>query len=235
MNKVINTDAEYEAALAKIEDLIDFDPDAETPEAEQLNLLTLLVQDYESRMFQISMPDPIEAIKFRMEQQNLIQRDLVPFIGSRSKVSEVLSGKRQLTLSMIRSLHAGLGIPAKILLQEQTPSEINEKIIDWGRFPLKEMVDRGWLTSSASDLADKANEILVNFFAPIGIPKIKSVLYRQTSHVRSERLMDEYALAAWTVRIMRRAIDENITTDYQSGSVNIDFMRVVIQFSLDEN
>src|SRR3954452_4918212 len=78
MTKVIKTEAEYEAALAEIENLMDIDPDPGTPEADQLELLALLVGDFESKRFEIAPPDAIKAIKFRMEQQDLIQRDLVP-------------------------------------------------------------------------------------------------------------------------------------------------------------
>ncbi|MCH8873667.1 hypothetical protein IH824_13020, partial [candidate division KSB1 bacterium] len=145
MIKVIRSTSEYDAAIAATEELIDRDPEIDSPEAEQLELLTLLVQDYESKTFKIEMPDPIEAILFRMEQQNLKQNDLVPYIGSRSKVSEVLSRKRTLTLSMIRALHSGLGISAKVLLQERDPSDLEEIDIDWSRFPLNEMVTRGWI------------------------------------------------------------------------------------------
>ncbi len=122
MAKIIKSESDYKAALAAIEKLIDLDPDVGTPEADRLELLTLLVKDYESKTIKMTLPDPIEAIKFRMEQQNLTPQDLVPFIGSRSKVSEVLSRKRLLTLSMIRALHSGLGIPAKVLLQEHKQS-----------------------------------------------------------------------------------------------------------------
>ncbi|MDZ7361500.1 MAG: transcriptional regulator [candidate division KSB1 bacterium] len=123
MVKIIRSESGYKAALAAIEKLIDLDPDVGTPEADRLELLTLLVQDYESKTIKKALPDPIEAIKFRMEQQNLTPRDLEPFIGSRSKVSEVLSRKRPLMLSMIRALHSGLGIPAKVLLQKHKLSD----------------------------------------------------------------------------------------------------------------
>src|SRR6266849_10877980 len=96
MLKVIKTEEEYESALAEINALIDRDPDPGTPEADRLELLTLLVENYESHTFPKRVPEPLEAIRFRMEQQNLKQRDLVPYIGSPSKVSEVLSGKRRL-------------------------------------------------------------------------------------------------------------------------------------------
>src|SRR5438067_702790 len=118
--RVIKTAEEYEGALAVIESLLDLDHAPGTPDADRLELLTLLVQDYESRLSPQTLPDPIEAIRFRMEQQELKQNDLVPYMGSRSKVSEVLSRKRPLTLPMIRRLHEGLGIPARVLLQDRS-------------------------------------------------------------------------------------------------------------------
>src|SRR6266700_4077734 len=112
--KVIKTVAEYSAALARIEKLMDAKPD--TAQGDELDLLSLLVHDYEEKVFPIDKPDPVAAIRFRMEQQGLNPKDLVPFLGSRSRVSEVLSGRRNLSLSMIRALAAGLRIPAEILL-----------------------------------------------------------------------------------------------------------------------
>ncbi len=123
MNKVIKNETEYRENLIALENLLDSDPSSGTPENEELELLTLLVQDYESKRYQFVPPDPVEAIRFRMEQQNLTPRDLIPYIGSRSKVSEVLSGKRPLTMSMIRALHSGLRIPASVLIQERDQEE----------------------------------------------------------------------------------------------------------------
>jgi len=80
-------------------------------------VLTLLIQNYEEKHFPIDLPSPVDAIRFRMEQQGLKPKDLVPYLGSPSKVSEVLSGRRRLSLSMIRNL-IGLGIPAEVLLQD---------------------------------------------------------------------------------------------------------------------
>ncbi|MFP4500728.1 MAG: type II toxin-antitoxin system HigA family antitoxin [Candidatus Hydrogenedentota bacterium] len=114
--KLIRTEAEYEAALNRVAALMT--AESGTSEAEELALWALLVEDYEKREHPIEPPDPIEAIRFRMEQQGLTNQDLVPFIGSRSKVSEVLNGKRPLSLNMIRRLHEGLGIPAEVLLRE---------------------------------------------------------------------------------------------------------------------
>jgi len=104
----------YRAALARIEALMD--ARAGSREADELDVLATLVDKYESERFLIEVPDPIEAIRFRMEQSGLSRRDLEPMIGTRARVSEVLSGKRTLTLAMIRALHARLGIPAESLI-----------------------------------------------------------------------------------------------------------------------
>src|SRR3989442_1501181 len=112
--KVIKTASEYATALARIDKLMD--AKANTPQGEELELLSLLVHEYEEKAFPIDQPDPVTAIRFRMEQQGLKPRDLVPFLGSRSRVSEVLSGRRNLSLKMIRALASGLGIPADVLL-----------------------------------------------------------------------------------------------------------------------
>lgn len=107
--KPLKTDADYRAALERIAVLMELE--------DELSILSVLVAAWEAEHFPTSPPDPIEAIKFRMEQQNLKQADLVPYIGSRSKVSEVLAGKRNLSLAMRIRLHRDLGIPASSLLQ----------------------------------------------------------------------------------------------------------------------
>ncbi len=114
--KIIRTKPEYEAALARIEKLMDAAPN--TPQGDELELLSLLVHDYEEKIFPIDKPDPVAAIRFRMEQQGLAPKDLVPLLGSRSRVSEILSGRRGLSLKMIRALVLGLRIPAEMLLGE---------------------------------------------------------------------------------------------------------------------
>ena len=111
----IKTRSDHKAALAEIEGLMSAKPN--TPDGDRLDVLAPLVEAYEDRHFPIAPPDPIEAIKFRMEQVGLTRKDLEPMIGSRARVSEVLSGKRNLTLAMIRRLVAGLGIPPDVFVQ----------------------------------------------------------------------------------------------------------------------
>ena len=114
--KVIRTQSAYRAALGRIEKLMDAGPG--TLEGDELELLSLLVHDYEERAFPIDKPDPVAAIRFRMSQQGLTNGDLAPILGSRSRVSEVLSGRRGLSLKMIRALVQELDIPAEVLLGE---------------------------------------------------------------------------------------------------------------------
>ena len=111
----IKTEADYEAALAKIETL--FEAELGTPESDRLEVLTTLVEAYEEAHYAIPLPDPIEAIKYYMESRGLERRDLEPYLGSRARVSEILNRKRPLSLTMIRRLNENLGIPAEVLIQ----------------------------------------------------------------------------------------------------------------------
>jgi HTH-type transcriptional regulator/antitoxin HigA len=235
MTKVIKTEPEYRAALATIEELIDGDAAEGTPNADRLEVLSVLVHDYESRRVSASLPDPIDAIRFRMEQENLTQRDLIPFIGSRGKVSEVLSGKRPLTLSMIRALHANLGIPAKVLLQERDASILREDVVEWNRFPVRQIVSRGWISTRISDVADQAEEVVRDFFGQLGGVVPAAALFRKSDHIRSARSMDEYALAAWSARILIRAHQDPPSVPFEAGSVNQDFMREVARLSWSDS
>ncbi len=112
----IHTDQDYRAALSEISALMNLDPDPATPDGDRLDVLATLVQAYEARHYPITPPDPIEAIKFRMEQGGLTVKDLEPMIGRSNRVYEVLGRRRKLTLAMIRRLHKGLGIPAEVLI-----------------------------------------------------------------------------------------------------------------------
>ncbi len=117
----VKTEDDYERTLARIESLLDAKPD--TQEMDELELLTLMVGDYEGKHHPIDPPDPIEAILFRLEQMGMDRAALVPMIGSRHRVSEVLNHKRGLSLTMIRKLHAGLEIPLEVLIGRNQDDE----------------------------------------------------------------------------------------------------------------
>jgi HTH-type transcriptional regulator/antitoxin HigA len=110
----VRTEAEHDAAVARIAQLMG--AETGTAAGDELDILATLVDAYEAKHFPIAVPDPVTIIKFQMDQQGLTRKDLEPMIGSRARVSEVLTGKRALTLPMIRRLHAGLYIPVDLLV-----------------------------------------------------------------------------------------------------------------------
>jgi HTH-type transcriptional regulator/antitoxin HigA len=116
--KPIKDESDYDAALAEIDGLMDARPN--TPEGDRLDVLVTLVEAYEEKHWRVNPPDPIEAIKLRMQQRGLTRRDLEKVLGSKSRVSEIMNRKRPLTMEMIRRLHKRLGIPAESLIQRTT-------------------------------------------------------------------------------------------------------------------
>jgi HTH-type transcriptional regulator/antitoxin HigA len=112
----IKTEADYEAALRKVEALWDADPGA--PEGDMLELLTTLIERYEAKRYAIPLPDPIEALKFYMESRGLTRRDMEPYLGNRGRVAEILNRRRPLTIAMVRRLHEELGMPADVLIKK---------------------------------------------------------------------------------------------------------------------
>ena len=116
--KPIRTDADYRASLKEIETLMM--AESNTSEGEKLDVLVTLIEAYERKHFQLDLPDPVEAIKFEMEQKGLTIKDLEPMIGKSNRVYEVLNRKRALTLRMIQKLHQELGIPAESLIKHCT-------------------------------------------------------------------------------------------------------------------
>lgn len=113
--KPIKTEEDYSLALERLEQIFDSEPD--TKEGDELEVLGILIQNYENEFFPIGLPDPIEAIKFRMEQLNYSQKDLAEIIGLKSRASEILNRKRKLSLEMIRKLNEKLHIPSEVLIQ----------------------------------------------------------------------------------------------------------------------
>ncbi|MCY1523638.1 Antitoxin HigA [compost metagenome] len=113
----IRTDEDYRAALKQVSALFDNEPEPDTPEGDFFGVMLTLIEAYEARHFPVDLPDPVDAIKFRMEQSGLTVADLVPAIGRPNRVYEVLNGKRSLTLPMIWKLHEMFGIPAESLIK----------------------------------------------------------------------------------------------------------------------
>ena len=188
--KVIKTEEEYQAALAHIESLMDAAPGS--AQEQELELFSVLIEKFEDENYPIGLPDPVEAIKFRMEQQGLTRKDLIPYMGSQSKVSEVLNGKRSLSLAMMRSLHEGLGIPAEVLLQEPGRN-LDGTVYRWQDYPFAEMVHREYFHGFNDDLRtakEYAEELLTGLFASFRGVQMQPVFCRSR-----EGNIDQNALA----------------------------------------
>lgn len=112
----IRTEVDYNAALKAVSALVDLDPAPGTSEGDELEIMAILIERYEAEHFPLASPNPIDAIKFRMEQAGLSVPDMQPYIGNTNRVYEVLAGRRSLSLAMIRKLHEGLDIPADVLI-----------------------------------------------------------------------------------------------------------------------
>jgi HTH-type transcriptional regulator/antitoxin HigA len=229
--KVIHTDAEHEAALLRIDALMERDPDPRSPEGEELELLSLLVERYENEKYPMDLPTPVEAIQFRMEQQGLKPKDLIPYLGSASKVSEVLSGQRSLSLAMIRKLVEGLGIPAEVLIAEKTEQLPPEIPVE--KFPLKVMYDRGWLdwfSGSWNEAKAQAEDLLLRFFNNNFDLEAIPALHRQK--VRSGSNEDLFALHAWKTRVIRLAAAKQLKTPFDPSAINDKFISNLRALSL---
>ena len=234
MIKPIRSDEDLDAALARIEEI--FDSEEGTPEDDELGVLLDLVEMYESRTVEIGFPSPVAAIEFRMDQTGLTRRDLIPYIGSRAKVSEVLSGKRDITMSMARALHQHLGIPADVLLQEPgatLPDALPG--IDYSRFPLRAMAKAGWIPN-VQNLKDQAEDLVTRLMERAGGRDFAAApLYRKNDHVRINAKTDDYALRAWCWQVMAQAGDNPPAAEYRPGAVTPDFLRTVARLSTSED
>ena len=228
--KAIRSDADYAQALARVDALMDAEPD--TPEGDELDVLADLVEHYEEKAVPMGFPSAIGAIEFRLEQAGLTSRDLIPFIGSRARVSEVLSGKRPLTLPMARALHEHLGIPAAVLLQRSGPT-LTEPAqgLEWNRFPIAAMVGLGWIPKSRN-LKSRAQVAITDLIRQAGGPEVAAAtLYRRSQHSRANAKTDPYALRAWCWKVLADANDIRPRVAYQPGTVTLEFLRQLARLS----
>ena len=232
--KPIRSEADYDAALARILELMDTEPGS--PEGDELDVLVDLVELYESKHVPMGYPSPVAAIEFRMGQAGLAPGDLVPFIGSRAKVSEVLSGKRAITMPMARALNEHLGIPAEVLLREPDIEFDNSLAdIEWSRFPLRAMAKLGWI-EDAPDLADRSEQVMRELITRAGGMDVAGAApYQKNDHARTNAKTDAYALRAWCWRVLARANEECPTTEYERGTVTPDFLKKVALLSWSED
>jgi HTH-type transcriptional regulator/antitoxin HigA len=228
--KLIKTKEEHDAAVERIAKLMECDPRAGTPAGDELELLAHLVADYEKKHHSIGLPDPLTAIRFRMEQQGLRPKDLAPYLGGANRVSEVLAGKRALTVPMIHRLHHELGIPAEVLLKGRS-KPTNRKSGSASVLStraLKEMWKRGWFASfrgSLNQAKQKANQLLKRFFCFGTELDALPALARQKVH--RDAIQDQFALLAWKTRVLQRAAAEKLDSEFDPAAFTPDFLKQV--------
>lgn len=235
--KVLKTEQDHAAALARLDALMDKDPAAGSSVEAELDLLALVIEDYERKRVPAPVVDPIQAIEFRLDQQQLSRKDLIPFIGSAPKVSEVMARKRPLSLSMIRRLYQGLGIPAEVLIADLGSDLLasDEEGLDFARFPLNELLNRGCLGEarrSARELKDYAEELIKPLLQAL-LPHCSAAtaLMRAPLHQRGKRTADPYALLAWRLCVLKRAREQTHPKRYEPGSLSADELRDIARLS----
>lgn len=229
MISVIKTASQHREILERVNALVDFDPIPDSPEGKELEVLTVLLKDYERREYPIAPPSPLAAIRLRMDQMELTPKDLVPFLGARSRVSEVLAGKRPLSLAMIRALHEGLRIPLESLVADSTDDEPVEEI-PWDRFPVRELVNRGWMEGFAAPKGKRltfsdSKQAMEGYFHPIGGLATALGVLHKTDHVRTSAASDRFALAAWAGYVGKSAQLIKLRTAFDPAAWGEDQLR----------
>lgn len=234
--KVIKTQREYDAAVVRLSALMDEDMVPGSSKESELELLALVIESYERSKVEPVVPDPVEAILFRMDQLGLKKVDLVPYMGSLPKVSEVLARKRPLNLAMIRKLHHGLGIPADVLLAQTADAvDLDEALpYDTAKFPFKEMFARGYFerfSGTVREAKEKTEELIRGFMRDFNLQPIHQARLRAPMHQNGSRLMDDYALLTWHVAVLKKARQVKLKSTYAKGSLTEERLRELARLS----
>lgn len=229
--RIIRTEQQYEEYFERIQQLISLSPQLGSKQSDELEVLSILVEDYEKQKYPVEAPDPVDAILFRMSEKNLKQADLVPYFGTRSRVSEVLSRKRPLTVPMIRALATGLGISSDTLLGLGEIETVQKpKSIDWNKFPIKEMITRGWLDKITDKAKNTTEEMVKNFISTCGLQP-NATSFRRTLTGEASTASTEYTLYAWVARIIQKSRQQRGTATYSSNFIDQKFIKNLCQLS----
>jgi HTH-type transcriptional regulator/antitoxin HigA len=235
--RIIRSKAEYKDSLDRLGALMDVAIQEGSEKENEFELLRLVIGAYEAEHAKRPPADPIEAINFRLEQQGLGKKDLVPYIGSMSRVSDVLAGRRQLTVAMMRRLHKGLGIPATSLigdgdLDEDVAGELPD--YDYTKFPLVEMMERGCFAGIKYGLAklrENAEELVAPLLRPVCGQTQLQALLRAPLHQSGSRTMDEHALLVWRALVVNKARKSPPRASFKAGSVTGAWLRDLAKLS----
>ena len=234
--KVIKTHRDYDAAVARLSALMDEDMAPGSSKEAELELLVLVIESFERSKVEPVVPDPIEAILFRMDQLGLKKVDLVPYMGSLPKVSEVLARKRPLNLAMIRKLHRHLDIPADVLLAKTDEAvDLSEALpYNTAKFPIKEMRNRGYFEGfrgTVREAMDNAEELIRSFMRDVQLLPTHPARLRAPMHQSGARLMDDYALLTWRVAVLKKARQIKLKSAYVKDSLTDERLRELVRLS----
>ena len=232
--KVIRTESQYHDYLSEIEKLVGKDGRLAPNEVDRLEMLTVLIESYENGKYPVEPPDPIDAIRFRMEERGLRQADLIPYFGTSSRVSEVLTRKRPLTVQMIRAVSLGLGISAETLIGLSDVPSREKTELDWSRFPVKEMMSRGWFERVTRGQAGSPESLVKNYIADAGL-QLGTASFRRVLSGEAQSPTTLYALYAWLARVIQRSRKKtNTIGKFEKGSLTAAFLRELAQMSWSE-
>lgn len=230
--KVIRTEDQYYAYLNEVQALISLGLNLTPSQSERLELLSVLIESYENSKYPVETPDPIDAILFRMSEKGLKQADLIPYFGTSSRVSEVLNRKRPLTVQMIRALTIGLGISADTLVGATTSDLVEKKpVVDWSKFPIKEMSKRGWIGNVTKAAKDNVEELVKDFISEAGL-HFGTASFRRTLAGEAESPTSKYALYAWLARVIQKSRDQSKNIGhFDADSLSAHYLKELAQLS----
>lgn len=220
--RIIKTDEQYRRALGEVERLAAEDPDSDSAEGGRLELLAKLVEDYEKTRFKFRKPGPVEAILFRMEEQGLRQKDLAEILGGKNRASEVLAGKRSLTLPMIRALHEKLAIPPELLIREPD-AQYGAERVELDEAAERLVAQRGWVRTG-----DSVSEWLNRLMAPAGSPAFlkNTVTFGATARTNRTNVW------LWLARVREVADSRTyLQGRYSKEALSMDLLKYVARLS----
>lgn len=219
----IRSEADYLASLGRIEAIMDAEPDS--PEGDELAILATLIERYEDEHFPMEAPTPLGAIRFRMEQMELAPRALIPMIGSRSRVSEVLNGTRALSVDMIRALHRELGIPAHVLIAaEEGPTQ---QITQEFSKPVAKALSKLGLLKPLETFEQFVNRAFNGMSTP--------AMLRKTRTARTNARTDLVALQAWCAGALLKSTDIELDTNFDRLGFDTAVLRSIAKLSIHKN
>lgn len=240
---IIKNDDQHENYLARLDELMDLEDHTQN-DIEEIELLGLLISTYEETNFPIDLPTPVEAIKFRMDQLGLDDSDLVRYIGQRSKVSEILNGKRALSKQMIKSLHEGLGIPLNVLMEtnqisdEEFKPAVLDKLVD--ELPLTLMFKRNYFETPFNNLRDFKKSALFyikEFLRSVNCSDnlANQILLKSTSNNNSNKPINKSALLAWAIKLIQNTHETSLNGKFDADKITLEWMQSLVQLSLEMN